>query len=842
MSEALSIDRELDFVRLDGLRRATGLPAHEWDLYVVKELVDNALDADEEPWHGDATRLPEVRVRIEYTPVPSLKSRQMLIEVSNSAVFPVTRLPDIFATTKYTSNKVFRKVPTRGALGNALKTVLGIPYVLRQRVAGEFNFSLKPMSIRAQGSEYLPRYTTVPTTGRIEFELGTKPARQGKGTVITVGVDHFGQEVPRSISDLQSLALKYHLCNPHAQFTWEVAADGHVWEKQFLEDATWASKFRGAPSILWYDPAAFEELVAALYRRTCADDLTCTLPLTAVCDYFADDCDPHDINGFLGSESLSAEDINGSVVQKIYDLLQAKARPFNSLDLGCIGSSHVRKVLAEALPTKGPILYEKITDAGDDPGIPFIIEIAVARLREGSRNFWTAINFTPTYSDPFGRRRFVAPNRPDVQVIGLSGLLESYGFGQDVPLILFLHLVCPNLEHNEFSKSEINHLPFKQILVSTLDRLFATLRQAEADEELHLQQLISEAVTTLLGELGKDERFISEQLLEKLRTRLGNDPALRDWLEKPDAMQRLASYIASFQSSSPTLTQHVASVEAGSISVPIHPDRYFSIKPTYLTQQVLAEHHASKILYVQSRELEPVVLDNNWLCRIDAALLHNTTSPEALMAALKQCIMNTKVPILILHNADESGHEIVGFMRDRLQSQQLDPERILDLGLDTDLLSEEGTPLSRLVQLMPGELLSWLLARLTSLSVPVKSIPPDADVTKDMVDRFEILLRQKLWEGAWYHLGFPRVLGEIDEQVHFTDAVRADKLRYQLKERIVLKASAESYVAALDAIMLECFSTFMSKHGSEIQEIMRAFITPSDAVTPAVSQDPRLGS
>jgi len=366
MTEILSVGRELDFVRIDGLRRATGLHAHEWDLYIVKELLDNALDADEELWYSDVLRAPEIRVRIEYAPVPNLGSRQLLIEVSNSAVFPATELPSIFATTRYTSNKILRKVPTRGALGNALKTVLGVPYVLRQRVAGDFNFTLKPMSIRTEGHEYLPRFTTIPATGRIAFELYTKAARLGKGTVITVGVDHFGQEVPRMIAEIQSLALTYHLCNPHAQFTWEVAVDGQVWEKQFLADTTWASKFSGAPSVLWYDLASFEELVAALYQRKCGDDPTCRLPLTAVCTYFADGCDLEDISSFLGLESLGAEDFNSSVVQTLYDLLQAKAKPPYSLDLGYVGSHHVRKVLAEALPIRGSVLYEKVTDAGDE--------------------------------------------------------------------------------------------------------------------------------------------------------------------------------------------------------------------------------------------------------------------------------------------------------------------------------------------------------------------------------------------------------------------------------------------------------------------------------------------
>ncbi len=72
-------------------------------------------------------------------------------------------------------------------------------------------------------------------------------------------------------------------------------------------------------------------------------------------------------------------------------------------------------------------------------------------------------------------------------MLGLRGLLQAYGLSEDTPVALFLHLTCPNVEHNEFSKTEINHLPFKQVLGQVLDRLLNALRQAREETELRLE-------------------------------------------------------------------------------------------------------------------------------------------------------------------------------------------------------------------------------------------------------------------------------------------------------------------------------------------------------------------
>src|SRR5262245_41911953 len=109
MPEPFSFNREFDFVRLDGLRRVTGRPAHEWDLYIVKELLDNALDADDALWCDDPAQLPRIQVRVEYIPVPARRAQQLFVQVGNRAVFPVRQIDEVFATQRYTSRKAFLK-------------------------------------------------------------------------------------------------------------------------------------------------------------------------------------------------------------------------------------------------------------------------------------------------------------------------------------------------------------------------------------------------------------------------------------------------------------------------------------------------------------------------------------------------------------------------------------------------------------------------------------------------------------------------------------------------------------------------------------------------------------
>jgi len=836
MPEAFSISREFDFVRLDGLRRATGRPPHEWDLYIVKELIDNALDADEALWRNDPTQPPHVSIRMEYIKVSERRSQQLFVQVNNRAAFPVEQIADIFATQWYTSRKAFIKGLTRGALGNALKTLLGIPYALRNRLAGDWSPDLKPLSIVCNGTEYLPRYVVDSTVQTIRFECEARESKPIEGTVIGVGLDHFEQEMPRIVAQVELLAQQYHLCNPHAEFHWTVEIEGQEWTDEYAPDPDWADKFRGIAPVQWYPPTAFQDLLGALYRKGFGDDEAGKLSVEAICQCFTGfDSEVADarqgqpiiatVVEALGQSDLTKADIEGPVATRLYQVLCQYGPRINSTQLGCIGPEHVSVVLAQVLPVDGDVFYESATDSGDDPSTPFVIEAAVVRLKEGKRQIWTAINFAPTYGDPFLRRWLRAPIQPDEAVLGLRGLMDAYGVLDDTPVILFLHLICPNVEHNEFSKTEVNHLPFKQVLGDLLDGLLETLRRAQEDEELRLEQAVFQALDAILGELDPDERFVFDQLLEKLRARLGQDPALAAWLERPDALGRLRTYIASYQSRNAVLTHHVARPAAGTVSIPLHPDRHFSVLAEHVSRDLLAGHHVNKVLYLQVRELEPVVIENGWLCRMDMALLRNPPTPDGLQDALVQCIVGSNLPILLLHNADEAGYASVEQVRAWLQERHLDAGRIIDLGLDASGGLEDGTQPIRLVEMMPGELAAWLVARFDALGIPAKSLPADADIRRDIRERFEHLLLGHLWEGISQQLEVTRLLSDLDRQLHFTETMIGQALNEHLKHCLQRESCAKSYAAVLDEVVGEFFEGFMREYGARVQKSAQEHLT-----------------
>src|SRR5262249_53268255 len=94
-------------------------------------------------------------------------------------------------------------------------------------------------------------------------------------------------------------------------------------------------------------------------------------------------------------------------------------------------------------------------------------------------------------------------DHPEEPVLGLRGILDTYDLRDDTPVVLFLHLLCPNVEHNEFSKTDINHLPFKRAVGDVLGRSLAALRRAREEEELRLEQTIFQTLDAIMEELAR---------------------------------------------------------------------------------------------------------------------------------------------------------------------------------------------------------------------------------------------------------------------------------------------------------------------------------------------------
>jgi DNA topoisomerase VI subunit B len=120
-----SASRAAEYFDARQLSTLTGVPTEEFANVVLKELVDNSLDACE-----TAGVPPEITVTVGDGGTGGV----IRVRVSdNGPGIPSEVVRSLLDYDVRVSDKAAYRSPTQGAQGNALKTVIGIPYSLGSR-------------------------------------------------------------------------------------------------------------------------------------------------------------------------------------------------------------------------------------------------------------------------------------------------------------------------------------------------------------------------------------------------------------------------------------------------------------------------------------------------------------------------------------------------------------------------------------------------------------------------------------------------------------------------------------------------------------------------------------
>ena len=133
----LTTSRSLDFCSEKELVAQTGHRKEDWPLVVLKELMDNALDACE-----DVEIAPEITVTVDDTGITV---------TDNGPGIPAETIEGVLNFNVRVSNREAYVAPDRGAQGNALKTIVAMPYVL--------DGSAGKIVIEANGERHVIRLT-----------------------------------------------------------------------------------------------------------------------------------------------------------------------------------------------------------------------------------------------------------------------------------------------------------------------------------------------------------------------------------------------------------------------------------------------------------------------------------------------------------------------------------------------------------------------------------------------------------------------------------------------------------------------------------------------------------
>lgn len=431
--------RLLEFCSEKELVNQTGHETAEWPLVILKELVDNALDACEE-----AGAAPEVMVTVDGAGISV---------TDNGPGLPVETIEGVLDYAVRASSREAYVAPDRGAQGNALKTILPMPFVLGGGSPGL-------VAISTGGECHEIAFSVDPIRQEPVVRREVRESFVKNGTEIRVAWPDSACSI---LTDARQRFLQitedYTFLNPHLTLTVEwfgesrtTAATDQRWRKWLPSDPT-------CPH--WYEIEHFERLASAylahdidrgadrLVREFIKEfrGLTGSAKQKAVLSEV-------DLARVRLSELAGSDGLRRDVLERLLSAMKKHTKPVQPAQLGIIGREHIaQRFEAEGCEMES-FEYKKIL--GDDDGVPTVIEAAFAwkgsrpqgLATKDQRRIVTGVNWSPGLSNLFR-------SMGDVYGDGLLVLLQEKHIGWNEPVIFFLHAACPRVQYLDRGKTSI---------------------------------------------------------------------------------------------------------------------------------------------------------------------------------------------------------------------------------------------------------------------------------------------------------------------------------------------------------------------------------------------------
>ena len=431
---AFKTSRLAEFVGQRELTAQTGHHPQDWPLVILKELLDNALDECEE-----ADIPPEITVAVS-------TSRGEIAVSDNGRGLPAEALHDILDYSYRVSSREAYVSPTRGAQGNALKTLLAMPFAIHGKSGSTVVESQSERHIITFRVDQL-RQEPVIDHQRIPL------VPHKKGTSVCIG---WPESACSILTDAKSrffqIADDFGWLNPHLRI--RVEWDGDVEVDREPSAPAW-KKWRACDptSAHWYDPARLERYIAAHVSRDQDHGRDRTIR-----EFISE------LRGFSGSAKQKrvldetgltraplsslfglAGEAKRTDIERLRRALQAHSKPVN--DLGLIGKDHLLACFTEAKVEPETFKYQKAL--GETQGLPWVVETAFGWCpSQAHRRIITGVNWSVALGNPF--RSF---DRYGGE--GLESLLADQRAGSDEPIIFILHFACPRVGYTDRGKSAI---------------------------------------------------------------------------------------------------------------------------------------------------------------------------------------------------------------------------------------------------------------------------------------------------------------------------------------------------------------------------------------------------
>ncbi len=430
--ETFVTSRLLDFFSEKELVAQIGHSKADWPLVAIKELIDNALDACEE-----AGVAPEITVTV---------AEDSLWVQDNGPGLPAAMVTRILDYGVRVSSREAYCEPARGAQGNALKTLVAMPFVLSGNDQGH-------LTLRANGVEHditvrVDRIRQLPV-----IQHQTMPVPQVQtGTFVQIHWPRSACSLLGDFARMYKLALTFVCLNPHLTLTVRhFAQEDCHWSAIAPRWGKWTAQEPHVPH--WYTPERFERLVAAYLAQ---DEETGKHRL--ISDFIAE------FRGFARSgarkpilEALAldrkpltifatSDGVDRRQTDVLLKHLQNQSRPTDPNKLGLLGKDQIGQRFAQSGYHMNTFKYQRLI-GGDPHGLPRIFETAFAyHPHRDRRLLLTGINWSAALMNPF---------RQLGGYTGLDSYLQDFRAGDREPIALLIHLAGHGIQYTDRGKSAV---------------------------------------------------------------------------------------------------------------------------------------------------------------------------------------------------------------------------------------------------------------------------------------------------------------------------------------------------------------------------------------------------
>jgi DNA topoisomerase VI subunit B len=425
--QVFTTSRLLEFCSQKELVLQTGHPVEQWPLVILKELIDNSLDACEE-----AGIAPSISVTVE--------GGSITVTDNAGGIAPATVKAMLDFSVRVSSREAYASA-IRGAQGNALKTLVAMPFAL--------DGSVGETIIEARGVRHFIRFSidNIRQTPRIERTEGPSDVRIGSSVTVRWPNPACSQLTDAKSRFLQ-IAQDYTWLNPHLslEITWdgdrqEIKATDSSWSKWLPSDPT---------SAHWYDNGRFERLAAAYVAddqdngqsRTVRDFISEFRGLSAS----AKQKTVLDSTGMARMALADLFDDKGRIV-KLLAAMKIATKPVKPDGLGVIGKDHLAAKFAAAGADLESFSYKCVLR--DDDGVPAVIEVAFGYCPDGppARRIITGVNWSVGINNPFRHLGKYGES--------LDSFLEKQRVGRAEPVVTAVHLACPRISYTDRGKGAL---------------------------------------------------------------------------------------------------------------------------------------------------------------------------------------------------------------------------------------------------------------------------------------------------------------------------------------------------------------------------------------------------